>query len=215
LNFIAESNEQIPTYETEMDVDVSTSTSTSTLGEDCPLGSGPLDTANTAPSPLPSPLPLPSASLLSTRDHDEEQQQEEEEEEEGVYSSYIIGEAPMRVKVLLLDTRYHRDSHWLRSLGEMKWLPLSALVAAALRVVTTFLDIGSCREHAGDMLGERQWAWLEQQLGPSSSLEGGVDFHVIVSSVQVFTTNPGQTTLYAVYFDDCLCPSSVYQHIDI
>lgn len=110
----------------------------------------------------------------------------QEEEEEGVFSSFTFGESPMQVKVLLLDTRYDRDSHWLRSIGEVKWLPLSALIAAALRVVTTFLDIGNSRRHEGDMLGGRQWAWLENELGPSST----ADFHVIVSSVQIFTTNP-------------------------
>lgn len=85
--------------------------------------------------------------------------EEDREEEQGVFSSFTIGESPTRVKVLLLDTRYHRDSHWLRSLGEVKWLPLSALVAAALRVVTTFLDVGGSRVHDGDMLGEKQWNW--------------------------------------------------------
>ena len=108
-------------------------------------------------------------------------------DDQGIYSSYTFGESPVQVKLLLLDTRFHRDSHWLRSLGEVKWLPLSALMAAALRVVTTFFDIGGSRIHDGDMLGERQWKWLEEQVGPSSE----ADFHIIVSSVQVFTTNPG------------------------
>lgn len=107
---------------------------------------------------------------------------------DGIYSSFSIGTSPARVKVLLLDTRYHRESHWLRSIGENKWLPFSALVAAAVRVATTFLSVGNSRDHEGDMLGEKQWAWLEKELGPSSD----ADFHIIVSSVQVFTTNPGE-----------------------
>jgi hypothetical protein len=117
----------------------------------------------------------------------EEHHEKEEEEEEGVYSSFTVGESPLRVKVLLLDTRFHRDSHWLRSLGEVKSLPLSALLAATLRVLTTFLDLGSSRSHDGDMLGEKQWAWLEEELRGSDA-----DFHVVASSVQVFTTNPGE-----------------------
>ena len=105
---------------------------------------------------------------------------------DGVYSSFTSGESPTRVKFVMLDTRFHRDSHWPRSIGEVKWLPLSALIAAAIRVACTSLDIGKCRGHHGDMLGEKQWSWLEKELGPSSD----ADFHVIVSSVQVFTSNP-------------------------
>lgn len=61
----------------------------------------------------------------------------------GVYSSHLYGLAPQQVKVLLLDTRYHRDSHWIPSLGAWQdpifgqKVPMGALIAAALRMCTT------------------------------------------------------------------------------
>jgi hypothetical protein len=51
------------------------------------------------------------------------------------------------VRFILLDTRSHRDNHYIRSLGEIK-LPLTAIIAAFIRLTYTVLGLG--REHKGD-----------------------------------------------------------------
>ena len=64
----------------------------------------------------------------------------------GVYTSYVYGEAPNRTKIILLDTRYHRDAPGAE----------------------------------GDILGEAQWAWLQEQLNGSDAqlhlIGGGIQF---------------------------------------
>lgn len=66
--------------------------------------------------------------------------------QEGVYTSYTFGPLGKQVKVILLDTRYHRDPMFSN----------------------------------GDMLGEKQWIWLEQQL-----LGNEAQITIIGSSIQV------------------------------
>ncbi|KAI5082213.1 hypothetical protein GOP47_0001956 [Adiantum capillus-veneris] len=66
--------------------------------------------------------------------------------QEGVYASYTFGPRDKQVKVILLDTRYHRDPMFSN----------------------------------GDMLGERQWTWLEQQLRGNEA-----QITIIGSSIQV------------------------------
>ena len=51
------------------------------------------------------------------------------------------------VRFILLDTRSHRDNHYIRSLGEIK-LPLTPLIAAFIRLTYTVLGLG--REHKGN-----------------------------------------------------------------
>lgn len=66
--------------------------------------------------------------------------------QEGVYSSYVLGEPPRQIKVILLDVRYHREKPG----------------------------------PAADILGEAQWAWLEQELSRSQA-----QLNLIVSGTQV------------------------------
>lgn len=66
--------------------------------------------------------------------------------------------------------------------GEIK-LPYTALLSAAFRVFYSTLGIGI--NYDGDILGETQWMWLKSVLEESTS-----DFHIIISSIQVLTTNP-------------------------
>jgi len=86
------------------------------------------------------------------------------------------------MKVIFLDTRYHRDTHWIASIASIQ-LPLTALIAAALRTSYSMLGLG--KGHTGDVLGDAQWTWLESELATSMA-----SFHVIVSSIQVLTSNP-------------------------
>lgn len=60
----------------------------------------------------------------------------------GVYQSYTYGPPGRQVKVILLDTRYHRD-----------------------RYHRTELPVNP----TGDVLGEEQWAWLERELTHSTA----------------------------------------------
>lgn len=101
---------------------------------------------------------------------------------DGLYHHRDIMIDRQKVRLILLDTRTHRDSTWIRSVGEST-LPLSALVAAAIRVSTALLGFG--RDYGGDVLGEQQWQWLEEVLRTSDA-----DYHVVVSSIQVLTANP-------------------------
>ncbi|MEM9480403.1 MAG: alkaline phosphatase D family protein [Verrucomicrobiota bacterium] len=66
-------------------------------------------------------------------------------ERQGVYASHTFGEGDRQVKVILMDTRYHRD------------LP----------------------SEDGDILGEEQWSWLEEELTSSKA-----PVNLLVSSIQ-------------------------------
>ena len=121
------------------------------------------------------------------------------EEKSGLYHTRIVKNRQGGggvAKFLFLDTRFNRDEHFVRSLGEVK-LPLTALIAAAFRTAYSLLGFG--REYAGDVLGDKQWAWLEKELasrttkglgGKRDNATVDVDYFVIVSSIQVFTSNP-------------------------
>ena len=105
---------------------------------------------------------------------------------EGLYHARDLDtreeESGALLKIIFLDTRYRRQPHYIRSLGEIN-LPMTALVAAALRVAYTFFGLGM--QYGGSILGEKQWAWLNETLHNSKA-----DYNVIVSSIQVLTTNP-------------------------
>lgn len=91
-----------------------------------------------------------------------------------------------RLQVISLDTRSHRDSHYIPSLGGNNWIPFKGLVAALGRYATARLGLG--QQYQGDMLGAAQWSWLESTLANSSTQPP--DLTVVLSSVQVTTTNP-------------------------
>ena len=99
-----------------------------------------------------------------------------------LYHALDIVVEDVKVKVLFLDTRSQRDPHFIRSLGELKF-PLSALISSAIRASYTVLGYGG--QYEGKMLGDDQWTWFEDSLKSSDA-----DVHVIVSSVQVMTSNP-------------------------
>ncbi|MDN5213785.1 alkaline phosphatase D family protein [Fulvivirgaceae bacterium BMA12] len=73
----------------------------------------------------------------------------------GIYTSYLKEAGDLRIKILLLDTRYHRD--------------------------TVLTENRACLPNeSGDILGQEQWQWLSHELKKN---EG--DVHIIASSIQV------------------------------
>lgn len=83
---------------------------------------------------------------------------------EGVYSSYTLGTGERKVKIILLDTRYFRDSLQLSTKENERYTSTSK----------------------GDMLGEAQWAWLENELQNSDAA-----INIIGSSIQFIPTQQG------------------------
>ena len=75
--------------------------------------------------------------------------------QEGAYSMHEYGPKGQRVKVILLDARYFRD-------------PLKKE------------NKQNVPDPSGDILGEAQWKWLEQQLTKSDA-----DIHIIGSGIQI------------------------------
>lgn len=83
---------------------------------------------------------------------------------EGAYDAYTFGPAGKRVKVLLLDTRYFRDN-LEESTQEGKRYQANP---------------------EGDILGNAQWEWLEEELQNSTA-----QVNIIASSIQVIPEQHG------------------------
>jgi alkaline phosphatase D len=77
-------------------------------------------------------------------------------QQEGIYAAYDYQLKKKKVKVILLDVRYHQDS--LQKDSSRKIIP----------------------NLEGDILGEAQWQWLENQLRTSTA-----DVHIIGSGIQI------------------------------
>lgn len=105
-----------------------------------------------------------------------------ETDREGLYHDVNIPVGHLKAKFIFLDTRYFRDDHFIPSLGQIRF-PLSAIIASAIRGSYSILGFG--RGYVGNVLGDRQWAWLEQTLQSSDA-----DVHILISSIQIFTSNP-------------------------
>jgi alkaline phosphatase D len=106
----------------------------------------------------------------------------------GVYYSVTFGQVPRQVKVIFLDTRSSRSQYCIPSVGAMP-IPfgLGSVVSCITRWITAGLKlqeyIPKCRD--GKVLDEVQWQWLEGQL-----LGTEAQINIVVSSIQVLTTNP-------------------------
>ena len=83
---------------------------------------------------------------------------------EGAYSKYGVQVEDKLVKILLLDTRYFRDTLNADTVTLARYLP----------------------NPEGDMLGAAQWQWLEQELSDDST-----DFFIIGSSIQLIAEEQG------------------------
>lgn len=76
----------------------------------------------------------------------------------GVYASYEFGEDDQKIKIILLDARYNRDT---------------------LMVVDKVYQ----PNHEGSILGEEQWLWLEKELQNSTA-----KVHLIACGIQFIPT---------------------------
>jgi alkaline phosphatase D len=83
--------------------------------------------------------------------------------QEGLYTSYDINHEGLKIKMILLDTRYFRGKPMMK-----------------LR--------GSPAERKSEMLGETQWKWLEQILDDSQA-----DLHLVVSGTSVLSPHIPQS----------------------
>lgn len=79
---------------------------------------------------------------------------------EGAYQSYTFGQGNQRIKVIVMDTRYFRD-------------PLEPDPTKKRRYIPNM---------TGEMLGEAQWKWLENELRNSKA-----NLNILCSSVQVIS----------------------------
>lgn len=82
----------------------------------------------------------------------------------GVYQSFNYGKGRRSIKVILLDTRYFRDT-LERSKEKGKRYAINP---------------------KGDVLGDAQWAWLENELTHSDA-----NLHIIASSIQFLANDHG------------------------
>lgn len=83
---------------------------------------------------------------------------------EGAYSSFTLGAGIQTVKIILLDTRYFRDTLYLSNESGRRY------------------DINK----TGDVLGEEQWKWLEKELRESVAA-----INIIGSSIQFIAEDHG------------------------
>lgn len=82
----------------------------------------------------------------------------------GAYQSYVFGEKGQRVKIILLDTRYFRDELESNSVGKSRY-----------KINET-----------GDILGEEQWTWFEEELSDDS-----VDLYLVGGGIQMIPMEHG------------------------
>ncbi len=83
---------------------------------------------------------------------------------EGVYSSHTYGPKGKRIKIILLDLRYFRDTTIRSTVKGRKYAP----------------------NPDGDMMGEVQWNWFENEIKNSKA-----DIHLIGSSIQFIADEHG------------------------
>lgn len=82
---------------------------------------------------------------------------------EGLYQAFEYGSGNKKVKVIMLDTRYFRDTLQAGS-GVQRYVP----------------------NEQGDVLGETQWKWLRHELATSDAR-----LHIIGSSIQFIAEEQG------------------------
>ncbi|MCF2947882.1 alkaline phosphatase family protein [Paraglaciecola aquimarina] len=88
---------------------------------------------------------------------------------DGIYTSYIFGQAPMRIQVILPDLRWNRTK--LKSVDKQTYLTSKA--------PKNLGPYEPQQDKLASMLGESQWQWLEKQL------QQPADIRIMASSLQL------------------------------
>jgi alkaline phosphatase D len=83
---------------------------------------------------------------------------------EGAYHSYTFGKAGQRIKVIVMDTRYFRDTLIPDPTKAKRYIP----------------------NMEGDLLGAEQWKWLEKELKNSQA-----NLNILCSSIQIVADDHG------------------------
>lgn len=83
---------------------------------------------------------------------------------DGAYQAYLFGSGEQRIKIIVLDSRYFRDTLIPDPTKQRRYIPNTE----------------------GDMLGEAQWAWLERELRTSPA-----NLNILCTSVQVVADDHG------------------------
>lgn len=113
---------------------------------------------------------------------------------DGMYHSVDMNNQNGKVRLVFLDTRWFRQDHCIPSVANKG--PLGNAIACVTRWLTSGLflhqiaglwGMKNCQNN--ELLGEVQWKWLEETL-----LNSKADVNIIVSSIQVWTTNPAMET---------------------
>jgi len=102
---------------------------------------------------------------------------------DGVYAGYVFGPDGRRVQVLLPDLRYNRTPILKLDLGARSYEDWAKEQHAAGRFVPGPYVRNPAQE--ATMLGARQWAWLERELGRPAEVR------ILASSLQVLADLPG------------------------
>jgi alkaline phosphatase D len=92
-------------------------------------------------------------------------------QQEGIYHSQMFGPAGRRVQVIMLDTRYNRDTLEFKAVrvpGRGPYQPT--------------------QDSSKTILGQEQWSWLEMELRREA------DIRIIASSIQVVADEHGYET---------------------
>lgn len=92
----------------------------------------------------------------------------------GIYDAEFFGTTGKKVQVILLDTRYFKDAQFPNK--------ESAEIKKQKKLVGWYLPTD---DTTTTILGEQQWAWLQQQLKQDA------DVRIIVSSIQVVPYEKG------------------------
>jgi alkaline phosphatase D len=102
---------------------------------------------------------------------------------DGIYTSQVFGPPGRRVQVIMPDLRFNRTPIARLDLGTQQYKEWEAAKRAAGGFVPG--PYARSADPTATMLGERQWAWLEQQF------EVPAEVRIVASSLQVLADFPG------------------------
>eukprot|EP00916_Digyalum_oweni_P021380 GHVL01035504.1.p1 GENE.GHVL01035504.1~~GHVL01035504.1.p1 ORF type:complete len:453 (+),score=121.94 GHVL01035504.1:39-1361(+) len=99
---------------------------------------------------------------------------------DGVYSSHVFGD---KLRIILLDTRYNRDNYiYLNNLTNIKNRYLQSISSVMLGICRYICISILCIHNNGDILGNKQWIWLENELSNNK-----YKINIIVTSIQMLS----------------------------